>query len=224
MDVSIVILTLNEYEGVKEILPRIQDEWANEILFVDGGSTDGTVEFARESGYQVVQQSKPGRGNAFREGLAKTSGDIIVFFSPDGNEVPEDIPKLVDRVKDGYDMAIASRFASGAETDDATPLHWFGNRLFTVTINSLFGGSLMDAVNGFRAIRRDCMESIDTDADHFDIEVQMTMRALNDGYSICEIPTHEPERIGGEPELSTFIDGMRLMRTILREYHTTKLR
>lgn len=224
MNVSLVVLTLNEFDGLSELIPRIRDDWADEIVVVDGGSTDGTKKLATQAGYRVVEQGDPGRGNAFREALDVTSGDILVYFSPDGNEVPEDIPRLVDAVRKGSDMAIASRFAPGAESADATGLHLLGNRLFTASINALFGGSLTDAVNGFRAIRRDAMEALDTDAKHFDIEIQMSMRALHAGMDITEIPTREPERIGGEPELSTFVDGARLGRTIIREFVRLRLR
>lgn len=218
MLVSLIVLTLNELEGFKKIMPRVKKSWVSEILIVDGGSTDGTVEFAKKKGYQVISQKNRGRGDAFRTGLEDSLGDVIVYFSPDGNEEPEDIPKLILKMQKGFDMVIASRFGPKSKSFDAGPVRRFGNNFFTGLINLLFGLRLTDAVNGFRAIKRHAMEAIKTDAVHFEIEIQMTMRCARKGYKIGEIPTVENRRIFGEGKLSTLVDGSRYLKTILGEF------
>lgn len=215
---SIVVLTWNERTGLERMMPRIKRSWADEIVVVDNHSTDGTIAYCRQHGYRIVQQSRRGRGEAFRVGLRNTKSDIIVYFSPDGNEVPEDIPKLIRRMQQGYDMVIASRFTKRYRSDDAGIVRGSGNWFFTTLINALFGTHVTDAVNGFRAIRRKVMEDLRTDAQFFDIEIQMTMRCAKRGYRIAEIPTREPKRLGGEGRLNTIIDGTKYLRTVLREH------
>ena len=94
MSITIIILTLDEIDGVSTIMPQINKNWAEEIVFVDGGSTDGTVEKAKELGFDVIHQKNKGEGNACRIGTDATQSDYVMFFSPDGNDLPEDIPKL----------------------------------------------------------------------------------------------------------------------------------
>ena len=218
MKTSLIVLTLNEADGFRKVMPKVNPKWVDEILVVDGGSTDGTPELARKMGYKVVSQKNRGRGEAFRLGLEKSKGGLLIYFSPDGNEDPKDIPLLVKKAKEGWDMVIASRFGRGSKSYDATLVRRIGNNFFTGLINVLFGLRLSDAVNGFRAITRDAMESIKTDAVYFDIEIQMTMRCARKGYRISEIPTIEYERAFGKGKLSTITDGSRYLKLIATEF------
>jgi len=99
MSTIIIVLTLDEIDGVRAIMPRVKKEWADEIVFVDGGSTDGTIEEAKRLGFSVIHQTNRGEGNACRVGVEQTKSDFILFFSPDGNDVPEDIPKVISKNK-----------------------------------------------------------------------------------------------------------------------------
>ena len=214
---TLILLTLNEIEGLTALLPRIPLKDAGEVLLMDGGSTDGTVEFAKKHNIRVISQKGKGRGDAFREGCANATKDVLVFFSPDGNEEPEDIQKLVNKINDGYDMVIATRFSKEGKSDDATPLRRFGNSMFTLLINLFFGVRVTDAVNGFRAIRRPVMNALKTTAHHFEIEIQMTMRCAKKKYRIAEIPTYEHDRIGGYSKVNSFKEGLRFIKVILKE-------
>ena len=215
--VSLIVLTYNEKEGLEKMMPLVKKSWADEVIIADYNSTDGTIESAKKMGFKVIQGKKKGRGNGFRDGLENATGDILVYFSPDGNELPEDIPKLVDKIKQGYDMVIASRFSKLSKSEDATLVRRIGNNMFTIIINLLFRTKLTDAVNGFRAIRTDVMKKINTDAENFEIELQMTARCAKKGYKITEIPTIEPKRIGGTAKLNTIIDGWRILKFVLKE-------
>ena len=99
MYVIVFVLTLDEIDAVKIIMPQVKKEWADKIIFVDGGSKDGTVEKAEELGFEVIHQKNKGEGNACRVGTNATSSDFVMFFSPDGNDVPEDIPQLIQKTK-----------------------------------------------------------------------------------------------------------------------------
>ena len=157
---TLVILTLNEIEGVTHIFPKLPLHLVDEVLVVDGGSTDGTIEFFEAHGVRVVRQERRGRGEAFRLAVRDARNDFLVFFSPDGNEEPADIPQLVEGLTQGHDMVIGSRFMAGgcSEDDDKflfASRRW-GNLTFTWLVNVLIPRRtwLSDSINGFRAITR----------------------------------------------------------------------
>jgi len=92
---SLIMFSRNEIEGLKAIFPKIPFRVFDEVIAVDGHSTDGSVEYLQSKGIKVISQSKMGRGNAAIEGMNQTSSQIVVFLSSDGNEDPCDIPKLL---------------------------------------------------------------------------------------------------------------------------------
>ena len=217
---TLVILTFNEIEGVKALFGRIPVKEFDEVFAIDPGSTDGTVEFLKEKGITVIIQEIRGRGEAFRVAMKKAVNENIVFFSPDGNEDPDDILKLVDCLEDGYDMAIASRFMPESRSDDTDELirhRSFGNRLFTACANLFWGGHLTDSINGFRAIRKHRFMELKPDAHGFGIEFQMSIRALKVGHKIKEIPTFEGDRIGGESTAGSISVGWLFIKILAKE-------
>lgn len=225
MKSTLIILTRNEVEGVKALYDRIPLDQVDEAFVVDGGSKDGTVEFFESRGIRVIPQEIKGRGEAFRIGMREAKGENLVFFSPDGNEDPADIPRLLRLLDEGYDMAIASRFMEGGRSDDAEELiahRAFGNKFFTKVADLLWGGSLTDSINGFRAIKKEKLEALKLDAHGFGIEFQMSIRALKLGYRILEIPTYEGDRIGGQSSAKALDTGLYFIRLILSELRIGK--
>ena len=103
MKVCIVIPTMNELQGLKEIVSKIKPEWYDRIIILDAGSVDGTIKYAKDAGYDVVIQKKPGVRMAYIECQKFIKEDIIITFSPDGNSIVETIPLLADEIKRGYD-------------------------------------------------------------------------------------------------------------------------
>ena len=136
--VTLLILSLNEVEGMKAIMPRIARDWVDEILVIDGGSTDGTLEYCRRHGYRVELQKRRGLRFAVSEGVEQASGDIVITFSPDGNSVPERIPDLIRKMGQGYEMVIVSRYKDGARSQDDSLVTRFGNWMFTFMHNLLY--------------------------------------------------------------------------------------
>ncbi len=133
--VTLLVPTLNEIDGMRVIMPRVQPEWVDQIVILDGGSTDGTIEYAREQGYFVhVQQSRVSARDTWKP-CPVVTGDVVLTFSPDGNSIPELIPEILDKIAEGYDMVIASRYLGPATSDDDDFLTAFGNWLFTRTVN-----------------------------------------------------------------------------------------
>lgn len=218
VSVAVIVLTLNEIEGVKIIMPKISKEWADEIVFVDGGSKDGTIEEATRLGFRVIHQHNKGEGNACRIGLEQTNSDYVMFFSPDGNDLPEDIPKLIAKAKEGHQIVHISRFGKNSKSEDANMLERFGNNMFTFLVNTFFGGKLTDALNGFRLIKKEVMLDLKTDAQYLNVEQQICIRALKKKYNIFEIESIEPKRIGGQRKMRPLIVGAQLSWQIIKEF------
>ena len=218
MSTAVIILTLDEIDGVRAIVPKLKKTWAEEIVFVDGGSKDGTIEEAKKLGFKVIHQHNKGEGNACRIGVEKTNSDFIMFFSPDGNDEPEEIPKMINKISEGFDIVHISRFGKNSESRDAGPFDRFGNRMFTFLVNIFFGSHYSDALNGFRIIRRDVMQKLKTDAQHLNIEQQICIRAAKNGYKVFEIDGREPNRIGGQRKMKPLPTGISLSAQIIKEF------
>jgi glycosyltransferase involved in cell wall biosynthesis len=226
-----VILTLNEIEGVTHIFPKLPLYLVDEVLVVDGGSTDGTIEFFEARGVKVIRQERRGRGEAFRLAVRDARNEFLVFFSPDGNEEPADIPQLVEGLSQGYDMVIGSRFMAGgcSEDDDKflfASRRW-GNLTFTWLVSLLFarGSRLSDSINGFRAVTRAAFARLRPDAEGYAIEFQMSIRALQLGLRILEMPTQESPRIGkGVSKLNAVPVGLKFLRLMLDEWIRPRVR
>src|SRR2546425_6718604 len=127
MKSTLLVMTLNEIDGMKAIMPQIKREWCDQIIILDGGSTDGTIEWARENSYEVYVQKERGLRQGYMEVWPLLRGDIVITFSPHGNSVPERIPALIAKMAEGYDMVIVSRYLGNATSDDDTWITAFGN-------------------------------------------------------------------------------------------------
>lgn len=216
MKVTLVVTTLNEIDGMKAIMPRIKPEWYDQLIILDGGSTDGTIEYSREKGYFVLVQSKKGFRHGYTEMLPYVKGDVVLTFSPDGNSIPELIPDLVAKMKEGYDMVIASRYYGEAKSEDDDIMTGFGNWLFTRTVNFLHGGHYTDAMVIFRAYKTRIIYDLELQKDEgyelaeklfrtrISWEPLLSVRAAKMKLKIAEIAGDEPPRIGGERKLRIF--------------------
>lgn len=220
-DSTLVLLVLNEIDGLRATFDDTPVQRFARTIAVDGGSTDGTREFLAARGIPILDQPIAGRGVAFRVALEATDTARLVFYSPDGNEDPADIERLDDLVRDGADLAIASRFARGAineEQDWLRPrarvnqaLTWVANRLFNE------GAFVTDTINGFRALPRHRLEELATTVKRFPIEYQISIRAMTRGWRIAEIPTHEGQRSGGESKALSWPVGKDHLKVLLTE-------
>jgi len=210
-------------------MPRIKRQWYDQLIILDGGSTDGTIEYARRQGHFVYVQKKPGIRNAYTEILPYVKGDVVMTFSPDGNSIPDLIPQVIDKIKEGYDMVIASRYFNSAESQDDDLVTAFGNRLFTATVNLLHGGRYTDAMVIFRAYRTRLIYDLDLHKDdgftaaeklfntHISWEPLLSVRAAKRKLKVAEIPGDEPARIGGKRKLKALRWGAAYYFQFVRE-------
>lgn len=218
MKFTLFIPTKNEVVGMHHIMPRIRREWVDEILVVDGNSTDGTVEYCREHGYRVVQQSGPGLGAAYWDCFDMAEGDVIIPFSPDNNSVPELIPPLIAKMKQGYDMVTVSRYLEGAKSEDDDRVTALGNWMFTNMVNVLYGGKCTDLLVMFRAFKKDLVKKLRlTRSTVAYFEQELVIRCLKNGMKITEIPGDEPPRMGGQRKMRVWVNGPIVLYAVLKE-------
>lgn len=213
MKTTLLVCTLNEIDGMRAIMPRINPGWCDQIIILDGGSTDGTIEYAKEYNYFVYVQKKKGFRHAYNEVLPFIEGDVVITFSPDGNSVPELIPDLIRKMGEGYDMVIASRYLGSAKSEDDDFITAFGNWLFTNTVNLLFSANYTDVMVIFRAYKTQLIYDLELHKEEshslpeklFNTRISweplLSVRAAKRRLKISEIPGDEPPRIGGKRKL-----------------------
>ena len=222
MRTTLLIPVLNEIEGMKLIMPRIRREWVDEVLVVDGGSTDGSLEYAQSLGYQVLHQRSREKGmvSAYKEALEVMAGDVIIPFSPDGNSIPERIPELVSKMREGYDMVIVSRYLDGAKSEDDDLVSGFGNWMFTAIINLLFGAHYTDSLVMYRAWKREIVQDFKLSPSIAGFEPQLSIECAKKKLRVAEIPGDEPKRVGGKTKKKTLAAGWAILWLIAQELVT----
>jgi glycosyltransferase involved in cell wall biosynthesis len=217
--VTVVIPALNEAENLPHVLPRIPS-WVSEVILVDDHCTDNTVAVARAllPSIRVVRNDdRPGKGNALQAGYAAAAGSLIVQVDADGSEAPEEIVSFVAALLAGADYAKGTRFIPGGGTSDMTHLRKWGNWVFVLMVRGLYGVRYTDLCYGYNAFRASALRRLSLDADGFEIEALINLRAAQAGLAIREVASFEAERVYGEGRLRTFPDGWRVLRTIWRE-------
>jgi glycosyltransferase involved in cell wall biosynthesis len=215
--VTLLIPTLNEIDGMKEIMPRINRDWVDQIIIVDGGSVDGTIEYANVNGYFLLEQKTKGLFNAYREALDVAIGDVIITFTPDGNSIPELIPALIKKISEGYDMVIISRYLNGAKSYDDDLITTFGNWMFTKMINILFNSHYTDTLVGFRAWKKDLFKLTKGNNKIKSFEPFSVIKCAKLKLKVAEIPGDEPSRIGGSRKMRPFVNGLYVVSIIIKE-------
>jgi glycosyltransferase involved in cell wall biosynthesis len=225
-----VVPVKNEAENLRVVLPELPV--VHEVILVDGGSVDGTVEVARAvmPDIRVIGQTRKGKGNALACGFAAVTGDIVVMFDGDGSADPAEIPSFVKALVDGADFAKGSRFAPGGGSEDITPVRRWGNSGLHLAANVAFRTRFSDLCYGYNAFWSDLLPILDLPAidlpappetmlwgDGFEIETVINCRMAAAGVRIAEVPSVERRRIHGESNLRTFADGSRVLRTIVAE-------
>lgn len=220
--VCVLIPTLNEAANLPHVLTRIPAEY--EVLVVDGSSADGTSEVAARvrPDARIIQQNGHGKGAAVVSGIAAARSDIIVMFDADGSARSEEIPRFVEALLAGADFAKGSRFLGDGGSADMTRVRRAGNRALTGLVNTLFGTRYTDLCYGYNAFWRRCAAELAIDANGFEIETQLNIRACTAGLLVTEVPSFEDGRLFGTSNLRALPDGVRVLRTIVAErLHTS---
>jgi len=230
--VSVIIPALNEARNLPHVMARLPE--VDEVILVDGGSTDDTVDVARRlmPGIRIVSQNRRGKGNALACGFAAATGDILIMIDADGSTDPAEIPGFIAALRSGADFAKGSRFGGTGGSADITRLRRIGNRCLSLLVNALFGTRYSDLCYGYNAFWARCLDVFALDStspapagrdgrlwgDGFEIETLLNLRAARARLRIVEVPSFEHLRIHGESNLNAWTDGLRVLRTIAREW------
>ena len=216
MKVSLIVPALNEVDCIERVLREIPPGVVDEVLVVDGHSTDGTPELVRKLGFRVIEQEGTGYGHAVATGLKHVKGDVAIPVDADGSYNLQDIPRLLARLQEGYDVALGSRYLPESGSEDDTMITYVGNKGFTFLMNLLFGLGMSDSLFFYAAIRRPVFESITVRARGFEYCMEFIIRAHQAGFGLAEIPSAEKRRIAGASKVHALMDGLRILWVMLQ--------
>lgn len=216
--VSVIVPAKNEAGNIAWVLEHMPLS-VDEVIVVDGNSTDRTVEVARAIRPDVVIVSEPGRGKgtAMRTGFEVARGIFVVVLDADGSMDPRDIDLYVEQLAAGADLVKGSRYVAGGGSTDLTLVRSLGNRALLFASNLLYRQSFTELCYGFMALRTSRIPELRLEATGFEIETEIVTKAVRHGFAVAEVPSREAPRISGASNLHAFRDGMRILRTILRE-------
>ena len=229
MHITLLILVLNEKASLRVVIPELlkskNQTSFNKLIAIDGGSTDGSIEYLKKNKIKVLVQEKTmtGRGAAFLLAQKQIKTEAFIFFSPDGNEAIEDIKKFRSYLEKGSDLVIASRMLKNSvNEEDKFIIRYrkWANLTFNWLANLFFNKNkvhVSDSINGFRAIKKSAMQKLELDSKDFTIEYQMTIRAMLKGMKIIEFPTKEGDRIADVSKAKTIPTGIRFLKVLIKE-------
>lgn len=203
MKVALCLITYNEIDGCRHDVPLIDKTQFEEIYCLDGGSTDGTVEYLEEQGIKVYIQSKKGLNQACIEAVEHCTCDAFVFFHPKGTIPVVDTYKFREYFNQGYDLVIGSRMMKESVNEEDVsffrPRKWFVLSLGFIA-KVLFkreGNTIWDTLHGFRGMTVNAFKKLNVSTYEPSIDIEMVCRSYKYRISRIEFPTKESKRLGG---------------------------
>lgn len=219
MNVSVIIPVLNEEEAIASVINDIPKSLVQEIIVVDNGCTDHTVEIAKEHGARVVSEPQRGYGSACLAGIAAVhSPDVVVFLDGDYSDDPTEMSDLVQPIRDGQaEFVVGTRRPS--EKGALLPQARFGNKLATLLMCIFFDVKYTD-LGPFRAIRYDKLMALNMQDKNFGWTIEMQLKAAKMRMKVCEVPVSYRKRIGRSKISGTVIGsiraGIKILSTLFR--------
>ncbi len=221
--IAILIPCHNEEKTIASVVRDFRSELPHaEIYVYDNNSTDRTVEEARRAGALIRFERRQGKGNVVRSMFREVEADVYVLVDGDGTYPPESVHDLIAPVlEDEADMVIGSRLHAQSESR-FNPINRMGNRLFLLLLNTVFRVQLTDLLSGYRAFSRRFVKGLPLLSRGFEIETELTVKGLERGYRVMEVPVDlSPRPEGSSSKIRIFRDGMLIFNTIfalLRDY------
>jgi len=214
-DVCVLVPTLNEAETIGEVIDGFTSRGYENVLVVDGNSTDETPEIARDHGARVLQQSGTGKGQAIREAVRHVDAEYVLMLDGDGTYRPEDADAmLAPIVNGGYEHVIGNRFAD-MEDGAMSWLNRFGNGLFNWVFRHIHGRNFEDILSGYRAFTCESVENFYLDADGFGVETELAVECVKHGVPTTVVPIrYEARPDGSATNLHPIRDGGVILMTL----------
>ena len=216
--VSVVIPTLNEAGTIKEAVSTLHSElsYPNEIIVVDGNSTDGTLEIVKDIDYcRLIVEPRRGYGIALRTGMKSARGNIIVMVDGDGTYEFRHVNRLLKKmIEKDADMVLATRMYDPKKAMGF--LNFIGNKLITFTFDFFYSQFLSDSQSGFRAISHQAIDQVKLKEDDMAFATEMLIQFAREGYNMVEVPTTYKARKYGTTKLKPFKSGIEIFSTIFR--------
>lgn len=223
MKVALCLLTWNEIDGVRHDIPLIDRSQFDQIYCVDGGSTDGTVEYLQSQGITVYQQTAKGINQACIDGVTHCECDAFVFYHPKGTIPVEDTYKFRAFYEQGYEFVVGSRMMKGAYNEEDEhffkPRKWFvlGTGLAAKILFKREGNTVWDTLHGFRGMTKSSFLKLNISNFKCSIDIEMVCRAYKYKIPRIEFPTSEGSRIGGETHFKAFATGKLILKYLFWE-------
>src|SRR5437763_15481032 len=222
VEVSVVIPCLNEANSPAFCVDKAVNAFrasglSGEVIVADNGSTDGSIQIAEEHGARVVHVPERGYGSALRAGIAAARGPLIIMGDADDSYDFTDVPRFVEKLREGYDMVMGNRFRGGIKPGAMPPSHkYLGNSGLTALLNIFFRAHIGDSYCGMRGFTRALYDRLDVRSTGMEFALEMIIKAAQIGARISEIPiTLWPDKRGRAPHLRSFRDGWRSLRFML---------
>ena len=215
MKISIVIPTLNEGKNIRNVLKDIPKS-VDEVIVVDGHSSDNTVDIAKKFGAKVIYDDI-GKGSALRKGMKEARGDIVITMDADCSHKSSEIGLLTEGINAGFDICMGSRFIQGGGTEDMPWFRKLGNKFFIFLVNLIWDMHYSDLCYGYRSFRKSCVKKLGLKENGFGIETEIAIKAAKKKLRVLEVPSYEKGRASGEGKLRTFSDGWLILKTIIKE-------
>jgi len=216
--VALILPTLNEIEGLKHVVPHIDFSLFHEVIAIDGGSTDGTVEFLRGMNLKVVRQTRRGLQNAILQAVEIAKSDCVIEFSPDGNCKPEYLPQVVSRLQSGSDLVVVSRYLDNASSADDTVITAFGNWMFSRLMGFIGPYRPTDALTIYRGFRVAAFDWLEVRRYLVGPVFEPLITGLSSLHAlrVSEMAGDEPSRIGGSTKMRVVYNGSCILYMIMR--------
>jgi glycosyltransferase involved in cell wall biosynthesis len=214
--IATIIPCYNEELTIARVIGDIKAQIpSSEIYVFDNNSTDNTAAEAAKAGATVIKEKRQGKGFVVQSMFKKIDADIYVMLDGDDTYDVSSVNDMISMVRnETADMVVANRLAHYTEKS-FRPFHTFGNKLVRTLINTLFNAGLKDIMSGYRVMNKDFVRNINIVSSGFDVETEMTIKALKFNYIIREIDVAYKERPeGSHSKLNTFRDGMLVLKKI----------
>jgi hypothetical protein len=222
VEVSVVIPCLNEANSLAYCVDKAMKAFqaaglSGEVVVADNGSTDGSIHIAEEHGARVIRVAERGYGSALRAGIAGARGPFIIMGDADDSYDFSDVPRFVEKLREGHDIVMGNRFRGGIKLGAMPPLHkYLGNPGLTALLNTLFHAHIGDGYCGMRGFTRSLYDRLDLRSSGMEFALEMIIKSAQIGARIAEIPIILwPDKRGRAPHLRSFRDGWRSLRFML---------